>query len=96
VDKLVEMARAVTGWNASTWGLLKAAERTSVMLRLFNNREGFTSRDDTLPKRLLEAVPTGPLSGKNKIDEQLFGELIKLYYQMAGWDEDGKPTAAKL
>ena len=31
-----------------------------------------------------------------KIDRKEFKQAIRLYYQMMGWDDDGRPTRAKL
>ena len=96
LSKVLDMVEAVTGWDTSLWELLKAAERTSNMLRLFNVREGFGRKDDTLPKRLFKPMATGPLAGKNAISEVDFNEAVTLYYQMAGWDEEGKPLPGKV
>ena len=49
ITKLVEYIRAVTGWDASLWEFLKVGECANNMMRIFNNREGFTKEDDTLP-----------------------------------------------
>ena len=68
-------------------------ERIWNMEREFNNRAGFTNKDDSLPARLTTpegACKTGPMKGK-------FNELatmLPLYYQARGWDPQGRPTAA--
>ena len=68
-------------------------ERIWNMEREFNNRAGFTNKDDSLPARLTTpegACKTGPMKGK-------FNELatmLPLYYQARGWDPEGRPTAA--
>ena len=78
------------------WELLKVAERSNNMYRIFNFREGFTKSDDTLPQRLFEGLGNGALKGK-KIDKHQFKKALEMYYQMAGWDvETGFPTKAKL
>ena len=48
---------------------------------------GVTSKDDSLPKRLLtEAAKTGPAKGMvNKL-----GEMLPIYYDIRGWDADGQ------
>ncbi len=93
--RLVEAVNAVTGWDTSLYELLKAAERANVMARVFNNREGFTPKDDTLISRWFEEMPGGPLKGK-RIDESVFRDLVQLYYEMSGWDSEGRPTRGKL
>jgi aldehyde:ferredoxin oxidoreductase len=62
-------------------------ERIWNMERDFNNRAGFTSKDDSLPKRLLtEPAKTGPAKGMvNKL-----GEMLPIYYDIRGWDADGQ------
>ena len=70
--------------------LNKIGERIWNMEREFNLRAGFTAKDDTLPQRLLtEPAKTGPAKG-------LVNGLPKMlpeYYQVRGWDTDGRPTA---
>ena len=95
VKELVKHVKAVTGWDTSLWELLKAGERSNVMMRLLNFREGFTKDDDTLPERLFQELQNGVLKGE-KIDEDEFKRMKEIYYQMAGWDETGYPTKAKL
>lgn len=71
-------------------------ERIWNMERDFNNRAGFTAKDDTLPPRLLnEPAKTGPAKGLvNKLPE-----MLPKYYEARGWNADGtlKPeTRARL
>jgi aldehyde:ferredoxin oxidoreductase len=71
-------------------------ERIWNLERDFNNRAGFTSKDDTLPKRLLtEGAKSGPAKGR--VND--LGKMLPEYYQLRGWDQDGqlKPeTRARL
>ena len=92
---LVESVRAITGWDTSLFELLRASERSMVMSRLFNVREGFGAKDDRVIDQWHEPMPDGPLAGK-KIDRSEFKQAINLYYQMMGWDDEGRPTPAKL
>jgi aldehyde:ferredoxin oxidoreductase len=71
-------------------------ERIWNMERDFNNRAGFTAKDDTLPKRLLtEPAKTGPAKGLvNKLPE-----MLPKYYEVRGWNPDGtlkEETRARL
>lgn len=96
INKLVEYVQAVTGWNASLWELLKVAERSEAMARLFNCREGFTPADDILPERMFEGLENGHLAGK-ALDREELQQALRMYYQMQGWDEQtGRPTPARL
>lgn len=68
-------------------------ERIWNMEREFNNRAGFTNKDDSLPARLTSvegACKTGPMKGKfNQL-----ATMLPLYYEARGWDPQGRPTAA--
>jgi aldehyde:ferredoxin oxidoreductase len=96
ITPVVNAMRAVTGWDTSLWELIKVGERAKALARAFNCREGFTPKDDQLPKRLHEAFTSGPLKGV-RVDPDTFARALRLYHQMEGWDpETGWPTFAKL
>jgi aldehyde:ferredoxin oxidoreductase len=40
-------------------------------------------------------MPSGPLKGQY-IDPDELQEAINLYYEISGWDKEGKPTRGKL
>ena len=40
-------------------------------------------------------MPDGPLKGQY-IDPTAFRAAIDLYYEMSGWDSQGRPTRGKL
>ena len=92
---LRDYVNAATGWDMSEWELIKVGERANTMSRLFNVREGFGTADDALPPRLFKPLQNGKLKGV-ALDKEQFEQALKLYYQMAGWDEMGIPTQAKL
>jgi aldehyde:ferredoxin oxidoreductase len=92
---LKNYVNSVTGWDLSLFELLKVGERANTMARLYNVQEGFASADDTLPNRIFEPLQNGALKGR-AIDREEFANALRLYYQMAGWDEHGVPTPAKL
>ena len=96
LPKLVEVVQAVTGWETSLWELMKVGERTVTMARVFNLREGFGRKDDTLPDRLFEPLESGALKGQG-LDRGEFEDLLTLYYETMGWDpKEGVPTRGKL
>jgi aldehyde:ferredoxin oxidoreductase len=82
---------AACGEEFTLENLSLIGERIWNMERDFNNRAGFTSKDDTLPKRLLEEpAKTGPAKGLvNKLPE-----MLPKYYDIRGWDGDGQLKAA--
>jgi aldehyde:ferredoxin oxidoreductase len=94
--KMAELVAAVTGWETSDWEIMRWGERRNHLMRVYNLREGLTAADDTLPDRFFdEPVPSGPQAGR-RLDREKFQEVIQLYYQMMGWDEQGCPLPGTL
>ena len=57
----------------------------------WGERSARPQADDSLPKRLLtEAAKTGPAKGK----VSMLPEMLPIYYEVRGWDTEGRPTAA--
>jgi aldehyde:ferredoxin oxidoreductase len=94
-NQLVEMARAITGWDVSLWELMKVGERRLNLMRAFNAREGFTREEDVLPPKLAKPREGGPSDGAF-FDPAELEQAKDIYYAMCGWDEQGIPTRAKL
>jgi aldehyde:ferredoxin oxidoreductase len=94
-NHLVEAMQAVTGWDVSLFELMKVGERRLNMMRAFNAREGFGRKDDWLPDRCFEPKKGGASDGY-AIDPEQLRQSLTWYYQMAGWDDDGKPTRGRL
>jgi len=92
---LVEIIEAATGWRTSVFELMKLGERSVNLTRIFNIREGFTSKEDTLPERFFQPLQKGPLEGKY-IPKNEFIKALDLYYKMRGWSSDGIPQLHKL
>ncbi len=90
-----DFLNAVTGWNTSTWELMKLGERITNMARVFNIREGLTKDDDWLPERFFQPTTSGALSN-TAINIDKFENARSIYYKMMGWDDNGIPTKSKL
>jgi aldehyde:ferredoxin oxidoreductase len=92
-DGILEYLNAVTGADYTLEELEMAGERIFNAERLFIANAGFTSSDDTLPKRITaEPSPEGPSKGcVSHLDN-----MIDDYYQLRGWSPEGIPTALKL
>jgi len=90
--EFAEMFTQATG-PVTVADLLKAGERIWNVERLYNLREGFTRKDDSLPKRFLEQpMAEGPTQGHVvELDK-----LLNDYYKQRGWDPEGKITPEKL
>ena len=78
------------GHNAPT--IIQAGERISNLQRAFNCREGFSRKDDKLPKRLVTPLPDGGAAGKAADLEFQLND----YYALRGWNENGLPTRERL
>jgi aldehyde:ferredoxin oxidoreductase len=65
-------------------------------MRLYNLRAGFAAGDDVLSDKLMKkALEKGPHEGRVLRVEDL-EEMKSLYYQLRGWDVDGRPSQSKL
>jgi aldehyde:ferredoxin oxidoreductase len=91
-DEIQALITSATGFQYDD-EFLRIGERITNLTRMFNIREGFSSKDDILPFRLLqEPLPSGPCKG----------EVVKLhpmleeYYRLCGWDTEGIPKKEKL
>jgi aldehyde:ferredoxin oxidoreductase len=73
--------------------LRQAGERICNLERLFNLREGFTRKDDTLPKRLLREAITGKDGNLHTVD---IDRLLDDYYAARGWNGEGVPLPETL
>jgi aldehyde:ferredoxin oxidoreductase len=90
-----DLVEAVTGWETTLYELVKVAQRTLNLARIYNLREGFTSLDDWLPPRMFTPQTSGALSETAVVPEEL-RNAIDLYYEMMGWDGEGAPRTGTL
>ncbi len=80
---------------ANVNNLLKIGERIICIERCFNVREGFSRKDDSLPKRMT----TEPLKKAGPSTGQMIKNLNKLldeYYDALEYEKNGVPTPGKL
>jgi len=97
MEELLEIICATTGWRTTWFELMQVGERSINMARIFNLREGFTSKNDTLPEVFFQDFKGGSLDGQGAIDKEDFQKAIKLRYELMGWNPDtGIPSTAKL
>jgi aldehyde:ferredoxin oxidoreductase len=82
------MLRVVTGWPYTADKLRIVARRVVNARKCFNQREGWTAVEDTLPPRLFTkqpAHPDGPSLTKARLET-----MIAAYYQERGWNREGQ------
>lgn len=93
----VAAVRAITGWDDFSIDEMQTiGERRLAMLRAFNQREGLSRKDDRLPKKFYKALRgSGPTAGV-ALDVAEIDAATDLYYELAGFDPDGRVTPERL
>lgn len=96
VEDVLGSINAASGWDMHVEEALQIGERATNMARVYNIREGFSRKDDTLPERLFQGLDNGPLEGK-AIPREEFEQALSVLYGLKGWDlESGRPTRERL
>ena len=94
-ESIQDIIRAVTGWEIDMDEIRTIGERIYNLERLINVRRGRDRSKDTLPYRVThEPISAGPSEGRY-CPQDVFQQLLDEYYQLRGWDAQGKPTAQK-
>jgi aldehyde:ferredoxin oxidoreductase len=88
VEDYAEFLSAATALSVSGKDLLRIGERIWNLERLFNLREGFTTKDDCLPPRFSTPLPEG--GSRDRIAH--LEEMLPEYYKLRGWNNQGIPT----
>ncbi len=82
-----DLLSAALGEEITSQDLILIGERIWNLERLFNIREGFTSKDDSLPERFFS---------NDGLSRKEFELALKEYYQVRGWNGEGVPALDKL
>ncbi|PDM26560.1 hypothetical protein CP083_03290 [Candidatus Bathyarchaeota archaeon B24-2] len=95
---LAKLYTLVTGIEMSAEDMRRAGERINNIARLFNVREGFSRKDDTLPYKIMHfPVPDeGVVSHGSYVSQKELDILLDGYYEVRGWTKEGIPTLEKL
>jgi len=97
LEELIDIVNAITGWRTSWYELMQISERSINMARIFNLREGFTDKDDTMPDIFYEHMKGGKLNNTGAINRENFEKAVKTRYGLMGWDEKTSiPNKGKL
>jgi aldehyde:ferredoxin oxidoreductase len=90
------LVHLLTGWETDAEELRRTGSRIVTLKRAYNQREGATRADDTLPPRLLEeAVADGPGRGA-RITRADLDAMLDDYYAARGWNAVGTVPDATL
>jgi aldehyde:ferredoxin oxidoreductase len=95
-DQMTQLMRHLWKREVTPEELEVVGERVWNLSHLFNLREGFTAKDDTLPRAMLETPFTKGVSAGRKIGTERFHAAMSDYYRLRGWDENGVPSEEKL
>lgn len=95
IDQIKDLVNDVCGWDLSHWEIMKTGEKGIHLARIFNYIHGIRKEDDGLPDRMFEPLRNGSQKGAY-INRDEFYKAIRIYYEMMGWDKEGKPTLGKL
>ena len=96
-QNMVDLIRAVTGWDVSLAEILEIGERRLVMMKLFNAREGIGAEEDNLPAKFFHSPLVGGPTDGVTVDEEELKSALTEYYRQCGWDElTGDPSADTL
>jgi len=92
-DELQQQISAACGDDWTSERLLDTGERIWNLERVFNLQAGLGRADDTLPPRLLETpAPSGVAKGRVAELDVMLPE----YYDLRGWDDQGRPSDTTL
>jgi aldehyde:ferredoxin oxidoreductase len=93
IDQYAALLSAAVGRTYTEDDFKRVGERVWNLERWFNVRAGFSRKDDTLPPRFLkEPLKEGNSRGRVVELERMLTE----YYEVRGWDSEGRPTEEKL
>ncbi len=96
LDLVARLLNAACETNYTEESIKTVGKRIWTLTRLFNLREGFSRRDDSIPPRVyLDPLPEGNPKGK-VLPEQDFQRMLSEYYRLLGWDDQGRPTRETL
>jgi len=85
-----------TGIDYTEEEVWELGDRLNNVCRMYNVREGFSRKDDYLPRRIQEEPIKEGLSKGEVISKEDNDFMLDEYYEVRGWDKNGIPTPGKL
>ncbi|MEM2111424.1 MAG: aldehyde ferredoxin oxidoreductase family protein [Candidatus Bathyarchaeia archaeon] len=96
-EDLARYYTLATGIEMTAQELRQAGERINTLGRLFNIREGFSRKDDSLPPKVMSTpIPDDTVSKGSYISKEELEFMLDDYYAHRGWTKEGMPTFEKL
>jgi aldehyde:ferredoxin oxidoreductase len=97
LEQYAKLLSSFTGWNLKGKDLVRIGERTNNLQRLFNTREGFSKKDDSIPDRAKQRPLFGAYQDEDRCIIKDYEGMLDEYYEARGWNtETGIPTKEKL
>ncbi len=87
MKKLIHCA---SNWKLEEKDIQEIGKRVIDTERIFNNREGISRKDDTLPKKYFDEPMPLKIAKEHHIDRKEFDNLLSRYYKLRGWDNNGR------
>ncbi len=84
-----KLIHSASGWSFSEKDIQEVGKRIVDIERMFNNREGISRKDDTLPKRYFDDPMPLKLSKGHHINRKEFSNMLSRYYKIRNWTNDG-------
>ncbi len=94
-EHFAQMIESAVGLKLTTDELRDVGRRVIDLERLINHRYGMTRADDTLPQRYFTDPMPGGVTKGHRIDPARFEALLSRYYQVRGWDAEGRLTPGR-
>jgi aldehyde:ferredoxin oxidoreductase len=96
-DDLAQYYTLATGIQVTPQELQLTGERINNLARVFNVREGFSRKDDSMPAKVMNTpIPDEGVSKGSYVSQKDLNILLDDYYEVRGWTKDGIPTIEKL
>ncbi|MGQ9515071.1 MAG: aldehyde ferredoxin oxidoreductase family protein [Thermoproteota archaeon] len=96
IEVCAKLLEAITGTAYDVKALLSCGERIYNLERVIATTDGITSKDDSLPARIIEDNLDVGLAAGIRIGRDNFEKMLREYYEIRGWDEKGLPKETKL
>ncbi len=94
VDLLSQAVNAVTGWDMDLQEAIQVGRRAINIARAFNLRNGIGAELDRPSMRYGSTPLDGVAAGRGIA--QHFDKMLHIYYNLMGWDEQGRPLPQTL
>jgi aldehyde:ferredoxin oxidoreductase len=94
-EQMTEIINTVTDWNMTAEELMNTGERIWNIERLFNIREGLGRKHDMPPPIFFAPINEGATKGIC-LDRKEYEKALDEYYELHGWDREGRPLTRTL